>query len=92
MNARYTSSRAGYYANPRIANSRVDERLPAYTLLGLNASYSFGKTTVGLNIENLTNTQYISGIAPELLTSPSTTGRYFIGSPRSLAIWLRMDI
>lgn len=92
MNARYVSSRAGYYANPRIANNGVDERLPAYTMLGLNASYNFGKTTVGLNIDNLTNTQYISGIAPELMTSPSTVGRYFIGSPRSLMIWLKMDI
>lgn len=92
MNARHISSRAGYYANPRVANSGVDERLPASTLLGFNASYSFEKATVGLNIENLTNTRFISGIAPELMTSPSTVGRYFIGSPRSVMIWLKMDI
>ncbi len=93
MNMRYTSSRAGYYANPRVAGAvGVDETLPAFTVFGLNGSYRFGKASVGINIENLTNTTYISGIAPETMTSPSTVGRYFIGAPRTLAIWFKLDI
>lgn len=92
MNGRHLSSRPGYYANPRVANSGVDERLPSYTLFGVNASYSFDRFSVGLNVENLTNKQYISGIAPELMTSPSTVGRYFIGAPRTVVLWAKLDI
>jgi outer membrane receptor protein involved in Fe transport len=91
-NVRFLGSRAGYYANPRVANSGVDERLPAHTLLGLNASYSFGKVSVGLNIENLTDKKYISGIAPELMTTASSVGRYFIGSPRTFKLWAKFEL
>jgi iron complex outermembrane receptor protein len=92
MNGRHVSSRAGYYANPRVANSGVDERLPSYELLGLNAAYSFGQASIGLNVENLTDRKYISGIAPELMTSPSTVGRYFIGAPRTLVLWGKVEL
>jgi iron complex outermembrane receptor protein len=92
LNGRYVSSRAGYYANPRVANSGVDERLPAYTLLGLNTSYSFSRVSFGLNVENLTDKKYISGIAPELMTSPSTVGRYFIGAPRTVVLWTKVEL
>lgn len=92
MNGRYYSSRAGYYANPRVANSGVDERLPAYTLLGLNASYSFSRVSFGVNVENLTDKKYLSGIAPELMTSPSTVGRYFIGAPRTVVLWTKVEL
>lgn len=93
LNGRYLSSRAGYYANPRVgASTGVDERLPSYTLFGVNASYSFDRFSVGLNVENLANKQYISGIAPELMTSPSTVGRYFIGAPRTVVLWAKLDI
>jgi outer membrane receptor protein involved in Fe transport len=92
LNGRYLSSRAGYYANPRVANSGVDERLPGYALFGLNASYGFNHGSVGLNLENLGDKRYISGIAPELMTSPSTVGRYFIGAPRTLVLWARFDL
>jgi len=92
VNGRYVSSRAGYYANPRVANSGVDERLPGYALFGLNTSYSFSRASVGLNVENIANKKYISGIAPELMTSPSSVGRYFIGAPRTLVLWAKLDI
>lgn len=91
-NVRYLSSRAGYYANPRVANSGVDERLPGYALLGLRASYSFGKASIGLNIENLTDKKYISGVAPELMTTASTVGRYFIGAPRTVMLWGKFEL
>ena len=92
MNGRYVSSRAGYYANPRVANSGVDERLPSYSLFGLNSSYSFSRASVGLNVENLADKKYISGIAPELMTSPSFIGRYFIGAPRTVVLWAKLDL
>ena len=93
VNGRYVSSRAGYYANTRVgANTGVDERLPAYTLLGLNASYSFNHVSFGVNVENLTDKKYISGIAPELMTSPSTVGRYFIGAPRTVVLWTKVEL
>ena len=92
LNGRYLSSRAGYYANPRVAGSGVDERLPAYTLFGLNTSYAFKNASIGLNVENLGDKKYISGIAPELMTSSSTVGRYFIGAPRTVVLWAKLEI
>lgn len=92
VNARHVSRRAGYYANPRVANSGSDERLPAYTLLGLNASYTINRVSFGVNVENLTDKAYISGIAPELMTSPSTVGRYFIGAPRTFVLWAKVEL
>lgn len=92
INVRHLSDRAGYYANPRIDNSGVDERLPAYTLLGLSASYRWDSIQVGMNIENLTDKAYVSGIAPELLTTPSFVGRYFIGAPRSVLLWVKAEL
>ena len=52
----------------------------------------FDRFSVGLNVENLANKQYISGIAPELMTSPSTVGRYFIGAPRTVVLWAKLEI
>ncbi|ROZ62743.1 TonB-dependent receptor [Ramlibacter sp. WS9] len=92
MNGRYIGSRAGYYANPRIAGSGTDERLPAYALFGLNGSYSFKNGSIGVNVENIGDKKYISGIAPELMTSPSTVGRYFIGAPRTIVLWAKVEM
>lgn len=92
VNGRHLSSRAGYYANPRVANSGVDERLPGYTLFGLHVAYSFSQVSIGLNVENLSDKEYLSGIAPELMTSPSTVGRYFIGAPRTLVLWAKVEL
>ncbi|WAC71558.1 TonB-dependent receptor plug domain-containing protein [Roseateles sp. SL47] len=91
-NVRHLSSQAGYYANPRVANSGVDERLPAYTLLGAGASYQWERVSVGLNLENITGKDYISGVAPELMTTASSVGRYFIGAPRTAVLWVRMEL
>jgi iron complex outermembrane recepter protein len=91
-NGRLVSSAAGYYANPRIANSGSDERIPGYALFGLSAAYAWDKLSVGLNIENLGNKAFISGVAPELMTTVSSVGRYFIGAPRSVAVWLKAEL
>jgi outer membrane receptor protein involved in Fe transport len=75
-----------------VANSGVDERMPAYTLLGASGSYQWDHLTLGLNLENITNKHYLSGVAPELMTSPSSIGRYFIGAPRTVVLWVRMEL
>ena len=92
VNARYMAARAGYYANPRVAGSGTDERLPGYALFGANASYQLQRFTFGMNLENLANKHYVSGIAPELMTTASTVGRYFIGSPRTFIGWVRFEL
>ena len=96
-NGRFISSRAGYYANLRAstaAGTTTDQRLPGYALFGLNGSFTFpqGNGSIGLNIENVTNKAYISGIAPELMTQASSVGRYFIGSPRTFILWVKVEI
>lgn len=94
-NGRFVSSRAGYYANPTPSSppgTTTDQRLPGYALFGLNGSYTFKHGSIGLNIENLTDKAYISGIAPELMTQPSSVGRYFIGAPRTFILWLKVEL
>jgi iron complex outermembrane receptor protein len=94
-NGRFVSSRAGYYANPTPTSppgTTTDQRLPGYALFGVNGSYTFKHGSVGLNIENLTDKAYISGIAPELMTQPSSVGRYFIGAPRTFILWLKLEM
>ncbi|SFI37796.1 Outer membrane receptor proteins, mostly Fe transport [Collimonas sp. OK307] len=86
------SNMAGYYANPNVANSGVNETVNGVALFGLNMSYKMSGQMVGINVENLTNRHYISGIAPELESSSSASGRYFIGAPRTVFLWYRAEI
>lgn len=70
------------------------EEMPEYTLLGLSASYRpggvFNKTEISFNVENLLNKRYLGGVGSELSTgNPSTTGRYFLGSPRTFYVAVR---
>lgn len=68
------------------------EDIPSYTLLGLDASYSmefggsvFESLKFNFNVDNLTDKEYLSGVAPELLgVDRKWAGRYFIGSPRTV--------
>ncbi len=75
------------------------EYLPQYELVGLSGAYKFG--TAGLlkgvelafNIDNLLGKHYLGGIGAELTTSnPLTSGRYFLGSPRTFFLTLRAQI
>ena len=74
-----------------------DERIPGYTVLGLNASYKkrmnfeyLRGITFSLNIENITNKDYLSGVAPELLgVDRKWAGRYFIGAPRTVTFTIK---
>lgn len=119
LNAKYTSKRAGFYADPSastgltssfdfVSQGLVDagfrtqaqldsvtsssEVIPSYTVIGLDASYSVDindnmleRVVFKVNVNNLTNEEYLSGVAPELLgVDRKWAGRYFIGAPRTV--------
>lgn len=106
INMNYVSERAGFYGNPNASSGldssfnfitgaaaqSSDERIPSYTVFGLNASYetSFNDNFIkgvkaSFNVENLTDENYLSGVAPELLGADRKwVGRYFLGAPRTV--------
>jgi outer membrane cobalamin receptor len=78
--------------------------MPAYTLVGLNFSYRpsgslfgspFGhasRTEFAFNVDNLFDRHYLGGVGAELTSSnPLTTGRYFLGSPRTLFATMKVS-
>ena len=93
----------GTAAKPLIAGGPIAyprEYSPAYTLVGLSGSYKFDASVVSLknielafNVDNLLNKRYLGGVGAELTTSnPLTSGRYFLGSPRTFFLTLRAQI
>ncbi|MBC3919297.1 TonB-dependent receptor [Undibacterium sp. CY18W] len=103
-NAKYVGKAAGTYnvvANTVVKGGPdfyPREYMPNYTLIGLSGSYrlngsflgAFTKTELAFNIDNLFNKQYLAGVGSELTTSnPLTSGRYFLGSPRTLFVTMR---
>jgi outer membrane receptor protein involved in Fe transport len=103
-NAHYVGEAAGTYdvvPNTVIAAGPAfypREYMPAYTLVGLSLSYkpsgkflgTFSKTEFAFNADNLFDKRYLGGLGTELTTSnPLTTGRYFLGSPRTLFVTMR---
>ena len=112
-NVKYVGKAAGTYGvvsnldakgNPIVAGGPASyprEYVPAYTLVGLSASYKlqdklfgvFSKPELAFNIDNLLDKRYLGGIGAELTTaSPLTSGRYFLGSPRTFFVTLRTHI
>jgi len=104
VNAKYTDKSAGTYdAVPNTLNNGGPafyprEYMPAYTLVGLSGSYKltgnlfsyFNRTELSFNIDNLFNKSYLGGFGQELVSSnPLTSGRYFLGSPRTMFVALR---
>ncbi len=102
-NAKYVGEAAGTYGT--VANTVVAggpafyprEYMPAYTVVGLSLRYRPAFEALGLknpelsfNVDNLFNKRYLGGLGAELTTSsPLVTGRYFLGSPRTLFFTLR---
>ncbi len=76
------------------------EYMPAYALFGLSGAYQLGqalgvarKIELGFNVDNLFNKRYLGGLGQELTTSnPLTSGRYFLGSPRTFFASVRAEI
>ncbi|MFZ6773911.1 TonB-dependent receptor domain-containing protein [Undibacterium sp. SXout7W] len=102
-NAKYIGESAGTYnvvPNTVITGGPAAyprEYMPSYTLVGLSASYrpsgsmmGMSKFELGFNVENLFDKKYLSGVGSELTTSnPLTSGRYFLGSPRTMFFTVR---
>jgi iron complex outermembrane recepter protein len=104
-NAKYVGKAAGTYG--LVTNTTGNggpalyprEYMPAYTLVGLSASYKlpgklfgyFEKAELAVNIDNVFDEHYLAGVGAELTTSdPLKSGRYFLGSPRTLFATLRL--
>ncbi len=76
------------------------EYMPSYSLFGLSGAYRIStlletakKVELGFNVDNLFNRYYLGGLGQELTTSnPLTSGRYFLGSPRTFFLSLRAEI
>lgn len=102
-NAKYVGEAAGTYGavpNTVIAAGPAfypREYMPAYTVIGLSLRYRSPWTLTGMskmewsfNVDNLCNRRYLGGLGAELASSnPLTSGRYFLGSPRTLFTTLR---
>lgn len=103
-NAHYVGEAAGTYdvvPNTVISGGPAvypRQYMPAYTLVGLNFSYKPGaslfghgtRTEFAFNVDNLFDKRYLGGVGTELTSSnPLTTGRYFLGSPRTLFASMR---
>jgi iron complex outermembrane receptor protein len=103
-NAKYVGEAAGTYGD--VVNTVITggpatyprEYMPAYTVVGLSASYRpagsylgyFRNVELSFNVDNLFDKRYLGGLGSELTTSnPLTSGRYFLGSPRTLYFTLR---
>jgi len=74
--------------------------MPGYTLVGLSGSWQVAsllgttkKVELGFDVDNLFDRHYLSGLGQELATSnPLTSGRYFLGSPRTFYVSLRAEL
>jgi outer membrane cobalamin receptor len=104
VNAKYVGEAAGTYgevANTVVTGGPAfypREYMPAYTLVGMSLSYRpkggflgyFRNVELAFNVDNLFDKRYLGGVGAELTTSnPLTSGRYFLGSPRTLFFTLR---
>ncbi|MFS2008038.1 TonB-dependent receptor domain-containing protein [Duganella sp. CT11-25] len=107
VNAKYVGESAGTYgdvANTVITGGPAfypREYMPAYTLVGMSLSYRPKGSFLGyirnaelaFNVDNLFDKRYLGGVGAELTTSnPLTSGRYFLGSPRTLFFTLRASL
>jgi iron complex outermembrane recepter protein len=104
VNVKYNGKAAGTYGdvvNTVVAGGPATyprEYMPAYALAGLSLSYKvpgkilgyFGNTQLSLNVDNLFDKRYLGGVGTELSNAnPLTSGRYFLGSPRTVFFSLR---
>ncbi len=103
-NVKYLSKAAGTYnsvPNTVVTGGPAfyeREYMPSYALVGLSASYRLDSVFLGMvdhpelqvNVENLFDKRYLGGVGAELTTSnPLTSGRYFLGNPRTVFVALK---
>lgn len=105
-NAKYVGKAPGTYHESTSGSGATlvtysREYMPAYTLIGLSGSWKLPKGWTGplkqaelaFNVDNVTDKRYLGGVGMELTTSnPLTSGRYFLGGPRTFFLTLRAEI
>ena len=88
----YALVEAGIRTEEELASvTSSSETIPSYTVVGLDMSYTLAvnrkyleSLRFALNVANLNDEEYLSGVAPELLgVDRKWAGRYFIGAPRT---------
>jgi iron complex outermembrane receptor protein len=82
------------YVGDRYATDNNDEKAAGYTVVDLDASYSFHvrgfqNAQVQLNVTNLLDEEYFGSISSG--TGGSSVGFYYIGAPRTVVASLRFD-
>jgi iron complex outermembrane receptor protein len=82
------------YVGDRYATDSNDEVAPNYTVVDLDASYSFTvpgikKAQVQLNVTNLLDEEYFGSISSG--TGGTSVGFYYVGAPRTVMASLRFD-
>jgi outer membrane receptor protein involved in Fe transport len=106
VNAKYVGKAPGTYHEYTSGSGATlvtysREYMPAYTLVGLSGSWKLPKGWTGplkqaelaFNVDNATNKRYLGGVGMELTTSnPLTSGRYFLGGPRTLFLTFRAEV
>jgi len=93
----------GKYTGQEYATMTNDQSVPGYTLFDVDAGYQFPnagmfkKTTLRLNVSNITNKQYISPSSFNILnattygTATAKSVYYYMGAPRFVSVTLSTD-
>lgn len=106
LNIHYVADRVGGHIIAAAGGTELGvEKIPDYTLVGLNAYYDLNRTLghnlrLQFNVDNLFNTPYLASVSEATNTSVElgatvanpngrTISRYFVGAPRTTTLSLR---
>ena len=106
FNGRYVSSRVGGHLIQPVTFVEIGvQRIPDYSVFGINASYEFPNTSIfrelriQFNVDNIFDEDYIGSVSSATTTLPDfglvaggsvpTLDRYFIGAPRTFTASIR---
>ncbi len=107
LNVHYVADRVGGQIIAATGGTELGiEKIPDYTLVGLNAYYDLPNTVghnmrLQLNVDNLFDTPYLASVSEATNTSVElgasianpngrTIARYFVGAPRTTTVSLRI--
>lgn len=102
FNGRYVGERVGaHIVLPTTFQEVGVDMLPEYTVFGLTAHYDVDNIRLQLNVDNLTDEDYIASVSGATATQPEfgasianpagrSLTRYFLGAPRTTTVSLRV--
>ncbi|WAC49953.1 TonB-dependent receptor [Asticcacaulis sp. SL142] len=102
LNGRYVGERVGAHIVLQNTFQEVGvDMIPDYTVFGLTGHYDLNNIRLQLNVDNLTDEDYIASVSGATATQPefgatlaNPTGRsltrYFLGAPRTTTVSLRV--